>query len=404
MTKISKPENTKPALKKVTTEKSKPKDDKTVLEEDLTEKSKSEESKPVHKDTVTKNDKVKIYADYPSNIGEALVRYEKYKSVDCFPEIAPALLNSADIKAYVKQTGMIYPFDERELQSASYKVKIAGKIVYWKYNDGNDNSKQGIEKFEKELTEGDYFDLQPNSIAFVTMEPEFHIPVYLALRFNLKIKHIYKGLLLGTGPLVDPGFEGRLSIPLHNLTNNTYRFKYGDTLITMEFTKLSPNITWFSDCPHPGHSEEFIFEEMTPSRDVNKYIEKALDSDRLPSIISSIPDAINDSKKQAKEARDDVEKVKRNSTIITVGSVIGVLTVVLTSITLAFNAINKANERYDDILRENMQFAQEIDMLKNNNSEYLRQIDELNNRIDELIIKINEIKDDKLKNDESGEN
>ena len=366
--------------------------------------SKSEGIKSAPNGVAPKNNESKIYTDYPKTLQEALNRYEKYKSLDCFPKIAPALLNSADIKAYVKQTGMIYPFDEGELQSASYKVKIAGKIVYWKYNDCNENSKQGIEKFEKELGEGDYFDLQPNSIAFVTMEPEFHIPVYLALRFNLKIKHIYKGLLLGTGPLVDPGFEGRLSIPLHNLTNNTYRFKYGDTLITMEFTKLSPNAKWLLESPSTGHSEMFKYEEMPASRDVNTYIEKALDSDRLPSVISSIPDAIYDSRKQAREARDGVEKVKLHSTIITVSSVVGVFAIVLTSITLAFNAINKANDRYDEILKENIIYSQEVDLLKDNNSECLRQIDELNGRVDELLMEINEMREDILNDDESVDN
>ncbi len=28
---------------------------------------------------------------------------------------------------------------------------------------------------------------------------------------------VYKGLLLGTGPIVDPGFVGKLYIPLHKL-------------------------------------------------------------------------------------------------------------------------------------------------------------------------------------------
>jgi hypothetical protein len=42
---------------------------------------------------------------------EAEVRYEKFKSLDPFPEIPPALLNSADIEDYVAKTGMLFPFD-----------------------------------------------------------------------------------------------------------------------------------------------------------------------------------------------------------------------------------------------------------------------------------------------------
>lgn len=328
--------------------------------------------------------KTKYYEDYACDSKEADERYEKNGKQDCYPNIAPALLNSADIKAYVKQTGMIVPFDEKELQSASYKVKIAGKVVYWEYNDLESNKKprmlsqDRINKRVIDLHEGDGFDLQPNSIAFVTLEPEFRIPKYLALRFNLKIKHIYKGLLLGTGPLVDPGFIGRLSIPLHNLTKNTYHFNYGDTLITMEFTKLSPNKEWLEECVEPGHNEKLKFEEITSDREVDTYIFDALNHDRLNSVISSIPDAIYESKKQAEEANKNVDKVKNNSNIITIGSLIGVFTVVLASITFAMNAFNNSNARYDKIKEEIQgQYSSEIEALNN-------KINELNERIKEL--------------------
>jgi deoxycytidine triphosphate deaminase len=145
-----------------------------------------------------------------------------YSSWDPFPEIAPALLNSADISDYVRVTGMIYPFYKEKLKSASYPVAILGKLIYW-----DDEEKE----CQMDLQKGDYFTLKSNSIAFVTLEPMFRIPNYIALRFNFKITNVYRGILLGTGPLVDPGFVGKLSIPLHNLTSNDYLFKGGEDLI-----------------------------------------------------------------------------------------------------------------------------------------------------------------------------
>jgi deoxycytidine triphosphate deaminase len=159
---------------------------------------------------------------------EALERFDKYKSKDPFLEIAPALLNSADIYDYVAATGMVYPFDAGKLKSASYSVPILGKVVYW--NEHN-------EKIVEDIKRGEEFVLRPNSIAFVTIEPMLRIPDYIAFRFNLKITNVYRGILLGTGPLVDPGFIGKLSIPLHNLTTNNYTFVGGDDLIWIEFTK-----------------------------------------------------------------------------------------------------------------------------------------------------------------------
>jgi hypothetical protein len=65
------------------------------------------------------------------------------------------------------------------------------------------------------------------------------LPNYIALRFNLRITHVHRGLLLGTGPLVDPGFQGRLLIPVHNLTDSDYPMDTNMALIWIEFTKTT---------------------------------------------------------------------------------------------------------------------------------------------------------------------
>ena len=50
---------------------------------------------------------------------------------------------------------------------------------------------------------------------------------------------MHRGLLVGTGPLVDPGFRGKLLIPLHNLTLDAYEIRGDEGLIWVEFTKTS---------------------------------------------------------------------------------------------------------------------------------------------------------------------
>ena len=81
--------------------------------------------------------------------------------------------------------------------------------------------------------------LPANSITFVQVEPHFRLPNYIAVRFNLRITHVHRGLLLGTGPLVDPGFHGRLLVPLHNLTAYEYYLDTTKALIWVEFTKTT---------------------------------------------------------------------------------------------------------------------------------------------------------------------
>lgn len=182
----------------------------------------------------------------PADDEEAAELYSRWGCRDPFfndiGEIPPALLNSADILSYVAATGMIYPFhaDVEHLHPASYAVPLEGTCIRWRRDKLHTKRVKNIER-------GQEFYLPQDSIAFLTLEPALRIPDYLALRFNLRVDNAYRGLLLGTGPLVDPGFQGRLSIPLHNFTTNDYVFTGGDRIIWLEFTKLSPQSNWSPD-------------------------------------------------------------------------------------------------------------------------------------------------------------
>ena len=167
---------------------------------------------------------------------EARKRAEKYRDSDQsdpFPWIRPSLLSAEDIRKYVLNTGAIAPFyagggRHSRLKKASYEGRI-GKCAY-RYN------KVGMLEsipLENELKIG------ANSIVFVECDLDFRLPEFIALRFNLQIRHVHRGLLLGTGPLVDPGYWGKLCIPLHNLTDEDYSIPLGDGLIWIEFTKTT---------------------------------------------------------------------------------------------------------------------------------------------------------------------
>lgn len=236
---------------------------------------------------------------------EAGKKFRLWQNKDPFPLIDSALLNSADIVDYVETTGMIYPFypdaENEKLKPASYEINLLGLCVYWDEN--------GEEK-EVHLEKGMEFKLPPNSIAFVTLEPTFRIPKYIALRFNLKITHVYRGLLLGTGPLVDPGFQGKLSIPLHNLTTNEYIFKGGEGLIWMEFTKLSYNKAWSKgeiQQDRKGNYVPFPIRKYEEYKNVKDYLKKA---DPKREIRSSIPKALFEAKKSAQDAAETIKQIR----------------------------------------------------------------------------------------------
>lgn len=233
---------------------------------------------------------------------EAETLFEETKSRDPLPFVPPALLNSADIHEYVVRTGMVAPYDTKYLKSSSYEVQIGDEIIYW-----DDSGK----KYHLEsVADGTEVILKPNSLMFFKTKQKFRLPDYIAVRFNLRITNVHRGLLLGTGPLVDPGFEGHILIPLHNLTTNFYAFKTGESLIWVEFTKTSPNLRWQDLINNEyRYFKTFVeFDRKKINIKPKAYLAKA--SPHSP-IRNAVPDAIGSAKESAESAEKTVRWIQR---------------------------------------------------------------------------------------------
>lgn len=219
--------------------------------------------------------------------------YKKYKKLDPFPNIPSALLNSADIHDYIEKTGMVEPYDPSFLKSSSYEAQIGNRAFYW--------DQDGWQRIV-ELTEEATVRLDPNSLVFFETKQKFRLPYYMAIRFNLRITNVHRGLLLGTGPLVDPGFAGHLLIPIHNLTNNTYSFRGGEEFIWVEFTKISPNSIWDKKY-NPSPSQEGKYEPFPEDKIDRKPWQYFSSANNHNPIRNAIPAAIAETRETAKEAR-----------------------------------------------------------------------------------------------------
>ncbi len=136
------------------------------------------------------------------------------------------MLSADRIQYYARLVGMISPFNEERLKPASYELTLGPRCQ--------------VEGRDRVLTpEKPTLLIPPNSIAFVSMGERLLLPHYIAARFNLRISLVYRGLLLGTGPQVDPGFQGVLSCPLHNISNNPIMIQLGEHVATIDFVKTT---------------------------------------------------------------------------------------------------------------------------------------------------------------------
>jgi deoxycytidine triphosphate deaminase len=228
---------------------------------------------------------------------DAEERFSRNKRRDPYPKLEPALLNSNDINKYAKEVGMVAPYDSDHLKSASYKIHIGERIVYWDKNG---------ERKENRLTAGETFMVAANSIVFIETREKFRLPHYIAMRFNLKIDNVHKGILLGTGPLVDPGFVGNLLIPLHNLTTNNYYFHCGQDFVWAEFTKTSPLDKWKGHSVPADTSDKEFYDGTSykafPDQKKDMRPEHYLGQAHAGPIRSSLPDVVEQARREARNA------------------------------------------------------------------------------------------------------
>jgi deoxycytidine triphosphate deaminase len=158
-----------------------------------------------------------------------------------------AVLLAEDIIRYVDRE-LIFSrkdFNPDNLKGASYSM-TPDPDGAWRWvsdKDGDAAYEEGAmqEKLleQKSDPRGTYFLVPANSFVFIRIKERLRVPYYLIGRHNLKIKYAYQGLLLGTGPQVDPGFSEHLYIPLHNLTATDVRVYLNESFVSIDFVRTT---------------------------------------------------------------------------------------------------------------------------------------------------------------------
>ena len=278
---------------------------------------------------------------------EARKRAEEHSNSgqrDPFPKVPPSLLSAEHIEKYVMATGAIAPFytgggRNSRLKNASYEGRIGDQAYVY-------NSQGMLENLDirGELT------VNANSIVFVECDLDFRLPDYLALRFNLQIRHVHRGLLLGTGPLVDPGYRGKLCIPLHNLTDEDYSIPLDDGLIWIEFTKTTAGWKCTDGSAGRAADDSNIGDVEPPGRppldegkeywNTREFVERAA-APRKPmgvnvpirSSFSKVIDRVTDAESRAQQAEQNATGAKNEASRlrenITLGGIITAIVLVV---------------------------------------------------------------------------
>jgi deoxycytidine triphosphate deaminase len=153
--------------------------------------------------------------------------HDKWKYEDEHPNETGILLSNRIHELCEQGLLIAEGYKETNLRPASYTLTVGDDYI--------DSEGEVRRLTEKE----DSFVFKKNSIVFVGIAEKFDIPFYIIARFNLRVNWVYDGVLLGTGPQVDPGFSGSLACPLYNLTSNDLTIKKGLPFATIDFEKTT---------------------------------------------------------------------------------------------------------------------------------------------------------------------
>lgn len=137
------------------------------------------------------------------------------------------ILTDADIRgAYESGSIQIDPFEEASVQPASYDLRVGPEAIA--------SSSREIMNVE----EAGFVEILPGDFVIVTVLERLHVDNLHVGRFGLQSSHARRGLIATTGPQIDPGYRGRLTIGLTNLSTRPYTLTYRQTFLTAEFHRL----------------------------------------------------------------------------------------------------------------------------------------------------------------------
>lgn len=160
-----------------------------------------------------------------------------------FKDLRGPVLIAREIKQYVLKYKLLFDeqFIEDNIKGASYYMTPDPNNNAWRFNEKGEKVylKIGVERnnYGGNLQ---YYEIPKNSLVYIRLHQKLRLPFYIIGRFNLQVTYAYKGLLLGTGPQIDPGYFDRyVNIPLHNFTKDIMKVYLHKPFVTIDFVRTS---------------------------------------------------------------------------------------------------------------------------------------------------------------------
>lgn len=165
-----------------------------------------------------------------------------------------------------KENPMISPFQEDQLQSASYDVKLSGRFSTFKKNVQTiDLSKQmpkdASELYEVDIMGEDGYILQPKEFILVELQETITLPEDLVAHIRPRTRFTRIGLLVASQHC-NPTYSGRLYLGVFNAGPNALKLSKGISIAQLVFERLSDipsEEKWYKNAPKAAYKNESGF-------------------------------------------------------------------------------------------------------------------------------------------------
>jgi len=180
---------------------------------------------------------------------------------------------------------LLDPFDPECVKGASYDIRVGSAVRVPSPNVGGNVQwvALGIPPLEESVS------IPPGSTCIIQSLEKVHVPKYMKGRLALRAFHARR-LFFFPGGVIDPGYDDYLFLPIANLGDTPIELKYGEAVVSAEFTKLNKEAVPYQRSKEPPHAiseHPIVFDRVKLSKEVEEHgesiekIKNRLDSSEI---------------------------------------------------------------------------------------------------------------------------
>jgi len=216
------------------------------------------------------------------------------------------MMSDEQILAAVKNGEIVLdPFDPSKVQPASYDARVGT----WAFSS---SSKERVNLSQKGV-----LIVEPGEFAVLEPRERVQLDNRTAGQLGLRSEYARRGLLMLSGPQIDPGFSGVLVVRMVNLATKPIALPYEDPFLTIQFFRLSSPV----QTPYAGPSQG---QSGISARDIQDLVEtEGLTLGQVMKTLSALAKNVSELAKDVSELRGSVNRLSwLVPLIVTVGMVV----------------------------------------------------------------------------------